>query len=447
MRVLTLAEAATPTPATATNTSTTGMTGTTETDRADCFPTVTLDTERVTHDLAARLATTFLAHVLFLKNQIPFPVAQLARIPDKDTRSRAAKKRQQLLNSFDTLTSHLYTTFVALSTSLALRRKACHVDTTEISRKTDIDKVFLAIVLGPTIGTAKSRLIMGIDGFEVKVWGLRDDVTRSPMSAKTVECSHMEHDDESEESDNHESEGEDVETDDSTESPYETGEESTEDQPSSEDGEEDSSGEEPPPPSRSPSPSPTSSPPPPPLAPPLEHAALPRRHEETDDTLLRTAERLLSFTLAKACAEDVQGQGIAAELPPTNIHILIRAPRRFTHPAWIPRQPFSPALDDFLDAFLDMSADSKAPKTLPTTTGTAVGKQQHRKGNVRVEGIWARARRSGSGYQSKALGGVKGIESESEPRIDREAADADVDEQDELIWWGWDGKLTGFTDW
>ncbi|KAI6149862.1 hypothetical protein BKA82DRAFT_135444 [Pisolithus tinctorius] len=396
-----------------------------ETDRADCFPTVTLDTERVTHDLAARLATTFLAHVLFLKNQIPFPVAQLARMPDKDTRSRAARKRQQLLNSFDTLTSHLYTTFVALSTSLALRRKACHVDTAEISRKTDVDKVFLAIVLGPTIGTAKSRLIMGIDGFEVKVWGLRD-VACSPTSAKTIECSHMEHDDESEESDNHESEGEDVETDDSTESPYETDEESTEDQPFSEDGEEDSSGEEPPPPSRSPSPSPTSSPPPPPLAPPLEHAALPRRHEETDDTLLRTAERLLSFTLAKACAEDVQGQGIAAELPPTNIHILIRAPRRFTHPAWIPRQSFSPALDDFLDTFLDISADSKEPKTPPTTTGTTAGKQRDRKGNVRVEGIWARARQSGT---------------------DREDADVDVDEQDELIWWGWDGKLTGFTDW
>ncbi|KAI5998414.1 hypothetical protein F5J12DRAFT_850189 [Pisolithus orientalis] len=162
MRVLTLAEAATPTPATATNTATTGMTGTTKTARADCFPTVTLDTERVTHDLAARLATTFLAHVLFLKNQIPFPLAQLVRMPDKDTRSRAATRRQQLLNLFDTFTSHLYTTFVALSTSLALRRKACHVDTAEIARKTDVDKVFLTIVLGPTIGTPTSCLIMGV---------------------------------------------------------------------------------------------------------------------------------------------------------------------------------------------------------------------------------------------------------------------------------------------
>ncbi|KAI5983434.1 hypothetical protein F5J12DRAFT_137315 [Pisolithus orientalis] len=224
-----------------------------------------------------------------------------------------------------------------------------------------------------------------------------------------------------------------VETDHSTESPYEADEESTEDQPSSEDGDEDSASEE--------------QPPPPPLVPPLEHATLPRCHEEPDDTLLRTAERLLSFTLARACAEDVQGQGIAAKLPPTNIHTLIRAPRRFAHPAWIPRQPFSPALDGFLDAFLDTSADSKEPKTPPTTTGTTAGKQRDRKGNVWVEGIWARARGSGSEYQPRAPGGVKGIESEGQSATDREDADADVDEQDELIWWGWDGKLTGFTDW
>ncbi|KAI6041916.1 hypothetical protein EDC04DRAFT_2565001 [Pisolithus marmoratus] len=392
--------------------------------RAD-VPTVMLDTERVTHDLAARLASSFLAHVLFLKNQIPFPVAQLARMPDKDTRSRAGKKRQQLLNSFDTLASHLYTTFVALSTSLALQHTC--IDRDEISRRRDVGKVFLAIVLGPTIGTAKSRLILGIDGFDIKVWGLRDDAIRSSTLTKTAE-SHVQNDDESEESDDYDSEGEDVETDEA-------------DQSSSEDGEEDSSGEEPPPPSRSPSPSPTSSPPPtsppPPLALPPEHAALPPCHEESNDTVLRSAERLLSFTLARACAEDVHGQGIAAELPPTNIHMLIRAPRRFTHPAWIPRQSFSPTLDHSLATFLEMSVDSKGPKTSAAGATT----ERHRLGNVRVEGIWVRAHRSGSGHQ------LNGIESEIEPATDRADADEDVDEQDEPIWWSWDGKLTGFTDW
>lgn len=445
MRVLTIADVAPPTPANTatamTTGSTTGMANTTKTDQYD-VPTVRLDTERVTHELAARLATSFLTHVLFLKNQIPFPVAQLARMPDTDTRCRATKKRQQLLSSFDTLASHLYTTFVALSTSLALRRARVHVD--EKSGRTDVGTVFLAIVLGPTIGTAKSRVIMGMDGFDIKVWGVRDDATRSSMSTNTVECS--QNDDPSEESDSHDSE-EDVETDGSTQSLYETDEESTADQTSSEDGEEDSSGDELPPLSRSPSPSPpASSPPPPPLAPAPEHAALPPRLEEPDDAVLRAAERLLSFTLARACAEDVHGQGIAAELPPTNIHVLIRAPRRFTHPAWIPRQSFSPALEVFLDAFLDMSADSKSKrsKTLTTTTG----RQRHRQGNVRVEGIWARACRSDSSeHQSNEPGGVKGIETGSEPGSDGEEVNEDIDEQDELIWWSWDGKLTGFADW
>ncbi|KAI6106071.1 hypothetical protein EDD16DRAFT_1746693 [Pisolithus croceorrhizus] len=412
---------------------------TTKTNPSD-VPTVRLDTERVTHELAARLATSFLAHVLFLKNQIPFPIAQLARMPDTETRSRATKKRQQLLGSFDTLASHLYTTFVTLSTSLALRHT--RVGTDEISGRRDVGSVFLAIVLGPTIGTAKSRVIMGIDGFDIKVWGLRDDATRPSMSTKTAECSHVDNDDLSEESGSHDSK-EDVGTDDSIESLRETDEESTANQSSSEDGEEDSSDDEPPPPSRSPSPSPTSSPPPQPLAPAPEHVALPPRLEESDDTVLRAAERLLSFTLARACAEDIHGQGIAAELPPTNVHVLIRAPRRFTHPAWIPRQSFSPALEVFLNAFLDMSADSRRSKT-PTTTS---GRQTHRQGNFRVEGIWARACRPGSGHQSTKPDGVKGIETGLESGTDGEDVDEDIDEQDELIWWSWDGKLTGFTDW
>ncbi|KAI5987102.1 hypothetical protein EDD15DRAFT_2174247 [Pisolithus albus] len=412
------------------------MANTTKSNQYD-VPTVRLDAERVTHELAARLATSFLAHVLFLKNQIPFPVAQLARMPDTDTRSRATKKRQQLLSSFDTLASHLYTTFVALSTSLALRRTS-----DEKSGRRDVGTVFLAIVLGPTIGTAKSRVIMGIDGFDVKVWGVRDEATHSSMSTNTVEC--PENDDSSGESESHDSE-EDVETDDSTESLSETDAESTLDQSSSEDGEEDSSGDEPPPPSRSPSPSPpASSPPPPPLPSAPERAALPPRLEEPDDTVLRSAERLLSFTLARACAEDVHGQGIAAELPPTNIHVLIRAPRRFTHPAWIPRQSFSPALEAFLDAFLDMSSDNKKSKTTRTTTG----RQRHRQGNSRVEGIWVRACRSDSSeHQSNEPVEVKGIETGSEVETDGEGADEDIDEQDELIWWSWDGKLTGFADW
>jgi len=38
---------------------------------ASTYPTVRLDAERITDATAGRLATSFLGHVLFLKNQIP----------------------------------------------------------------------------------------------------------------------------------------------------------------------------------------------------------------------------------------------------------------------------------------------------------------------------------------------------------------------------------------
>ena len=45
--------------------------GLSEKEVSNAYPVVRLDVERITDAIAGRLATTLLAHVLFLKNQVP----------------------------------------------------------------------------------------------------------------------------------------------------------------------------------------------------------------------------------------------------------------------------------------------------------------------------------------------------------------------------------------
>ena len=69
-----------------------------------------------------------------------------------------------MIAAFDELSSHLHTTFSALSTALA--RSQTHGKT---------DTVYLALVLGPTIGAPKARVVLVLEGLEVKIWGQRED--------------------------------------------------------------------------------------------------------------------------------------------------------------------------------------------------------------------------------------------------------------------------------
>ena len=159
-------------------------------------------------------------------------------------------------------------------------------------QKHGVARAFFAVALGPTIGTAKSRVIVGIDGLETKVWGFRDD----NIPNKTRDVSTEENGDPLESASDEESEGEGDESEDSSE----------------EEDDDDASGSDGEPPSRSPSPalssdsdsSSTS-----PLDAP-EKSPPPRAE---DPETVRAAERLLSRTLASACAED-DGQGLAAEM-------------------------------------------------------------------------------------------------------------------------------------
>ncbi|KAF9224629.1 hypothetical protein BS17DRAFT_766608 [Gyrodon lividus] len=388
------------------------------------IPTVVLDTDVVTDNMAARLCISLLGHVMFLKNQVPFPIVQLARMPGNDNTSRTAKKRHELLNSFDTLTSHLYTTFIALSTALALRGTS---ENSKLATDPDADKTvnprhgvsraFFAVVLGPTVGAAKSRVIVGIDGLETKVWGLREVISQaSSVTPRQQHDEELEAETEDEDSDSTSESGSDTDSEDD-----ESGSEKASDEEDvSESSSERSGTESPvlsPPPSRSPSPvlsfgsSPSTSPL---RAPPLSQSPL---HQiEDSDTSLRAAERLLARTLASACAED-DGQGMASEMAPTQMHVLLRAPRRFAHPSWTPRQNLRTSLDGYLADFLEESGETRS-------SGDVFSKKQ--KKIIKVEGVWIKSHGNGT-----------------EPND----AEEDLAEEDELIWWSWDGKLIGFADW
>ena len=132
---------------------------------------------------------------------------------------------------------------------------------------------------------------MGIDGLETKVWGSREeDVLNSSVTRRALP------------------EGNSDEN--SSESASDTSDEDEDED------EEDASGSDDgalPPPSRSPSPAPSSGCDSSPSTAPLTMPSKSSPPQAEDPETIRAAERLLSRTLASACAEG-EGQGLAAEM-------------------------------------------------------------------------------------------------------------------------------------
>jgi hypothetical protein len=189
------------------------------------------------------------------------------------------------------------TTFTALSTSLArcaLSLDKLTSDTKQPSgltrRLKDRERVFLALLVGPGIGSARAKVILGVDGLETKVWGMRDDIiARSDVDDHDSEEIETEGEGEAVEEQEEENDSEDEE--DQSEEASDSSEEDSD--------QEHSNGESSPPQSRSPTPeSEPSSPPPYPT-----HAEQQR--------VLHIAERLLAHTLATA---DAEGNSMAAEM-------------------------------------------------------------------------------------------------------------------------------------
>lgn len=429
------------------------------------------------------------------------------------------------MDAVDTLTSHLQTTFTALSTAYALRQERRTLNNAgDESHALITETAYMAYVLGSSVGAAKARVMFALSGLEVKMWGARTESDELQGSVSDVD----ESDDDSSSSldDGAEDEG------------SKTGSECEEQLNDSEDG-----SASPPPSSRSPSPSPVSrpaspltsimntppstvpfriatspqttsvvekSPPkstqssssrilsentppsalprrrplsvlgpsaqqpspsrrvlssrtdgenaPPRLRPgqsisapltrlPLSQKSTPRatpqpaQSYDEEQQVLRAADRLLSRTLAKACAEE--DGGLSAELgmrydfalailrfnhsfllAPTQTHVLVRAPRCFSHPAWVPRQNLTRTLESQLQIFLEDSIQHPSEDDRST-----VPKKAQRLG-VKTEGVWVTC---ANGETPKA------------PQTKEK--DESVHEDDEMIWWVWNGKIVGFSDW
>lgn len=187
-------------------------------------------------------------------------------MPGGKSNPKVTRKRDELLATFDILESHLRTTFVALSTAYARCKSASSLTPSggeNAQIKTDVSTpenaprgtAHLLFVLGSSVGTARARILLTIDGLDVKVWGSRDQ-TRE--------------DDEDEDGGESQSEEEDSEDEDTRSEDDESGsdesksesETSDEDVSGSDDEESDMSEAESsalssgPPPSRTPSPEP-----------------------------------------------------------------------------------------------------------------------------------------------------------------------------------------------
>ncbi|CCM04750.1 uncharacterized protein FIBRA_06940 [Fibroporia radiculosa] len=406
------------------------------------IPSVILSTPAISHTMAAALALSLLGHVLFLKSQIPFPIVQLARMPGGKSDSRATKRRIELLSAMDTLSSHMQTTFSALSTAIARRNSSPAGVNSPTSERASAHLVF---VVGPSVGAARARVVFAVDGLEVKLWGRREDssdIRYSGRGEKIQEGEDGESDEETEDEESDE-ESEDKESDEESEGGDSDEGSEDEDEEDEDDGYDEESNEglkrisngegeseigsetaSEPPLSRSPSPSPSGSQcsrPSTPATPPVQsanHEKSPVMSSQTyaeEQQSLRAAERLLSRILANACAEENGGMS-----SPTQTHVLLRAPRRFVHPAWIPRQNLVRTMEGLLGTFLDEAS----------ATDTSREKKRGQQRGVRTEGVWIGC------SESDISAGVK-IDPETEA----------INEEDEMIWWAWDGKLVGFSDW
>jgi hypothetical protein len=177
------------------------------------------------------------------------------------------KLRTEFLATFDTLSSHMDPTFSALST--ALSRCSNYKDST-------ITRAYLAIFLGPSLGSAKSKVVLGIDGLEKRIWG------NHAIVSSTQEAGGDENEEEDVVSE--------MEDDDSAEDPDESESDESEEEPEEESEDEDDTeniGE-------------VSSP-----------SLTAQSSHVSEQKFLQNAERLLSRTLAAA---DADGRGIISEM-------------------------------------------------------------------------------------------------------------------------------------
>jgi hypothetical protein len=203
-------------------------------------------------------------------------------------------------------------------------------------------------VLGPSASSAKARVMFAVDGLEVKIWGTRDDRAgignRDGYDDEKVDGEDEELEDDDDDDSSEEGAESESSSDEDNDDPASNSDSGSSDLELEVDSSADSIIDGTPPPSRSPSPTsshtlsrspspsnllghvlgtPQDSFPSTPQPQPAERKSEPDPEQQqhyyqtptyaSEQEALRTAERLLSRTLANACAED-DGRGMAAEI-------------------------------------------------------------------------------------------------------------------------------------
>ncbi|KIO18749.1 hypothetical protein M407DRAFT_31583 [Tulasnella calospora MUT 4182] len=425
------------------------------------------DRSAISPVLASRICTSVLDHVLYLNGQIPFPVQGLSSLNlDGKANAKAAKKRDELVTALDLLSSHLPSTFQSLSWALATNPKL--LQATSLSSTTAVDVV---LVTGPTPTTVRSRCFIRLGDFSISRYGDRQQVpscttaaatstepaptqvpsscaqeqTRSrvappnPVSPVEVEENDEEHDPEAdasfasfisdmssalsstaeeersedegtgdEEDDDDDDDDEDDEEESDASSSIASEDEEEEEETSEEDFDEENADEEGPvvleddtaPKHSTPS---ISVPPPSPAE---------------DEKNIRACVRAVSLALASTFDFGRD------DIPINQMNVLLRAPRCFQHPSWLPKQALGRTLDGRVDEFF---------------SGTAVEGRGVRKGPPE-EGVLVRC--------NSSLEGVEGLPEVRSPETTTEDESQQRDDgQHDMIWWQWSaGVIRGFGD-
>ena len=147
----------------------------------------------------------------------------------------------------------------------------------------------------------------------------------------------------------------------------------------------------------------------------------------------RKAERALYRTLAHADTGDDNDE----ELPPTTMFLLLRAPRSFHHPHWIPRQDYSHSLDLVTRKLLQLScADDNEGNGVNKFVGGM------RTGNVRGVRVSCQVPPTLGLVQRE----MEGIGWDGLPNTAPLPDAGSEHEGNEMIWWQWQGKVKGIGD-
>ncbi|KAF9269621.1 hypothetical protein L218DRAFT_279935 [Marasmius fiardii PR-910] len=391
------------------------------------IPTVKLDVPVITDSIAARLANTLLSHLLFLKSQVPLPVVILHK--QRLTNTKVDKPRLELLNTLDVLSSHLDTTFTSLSTAYAKCKGGCwsssYSENTTCTGSELMRPTYLAILIGPSISTAKVKVIFGVDGLEEKIWGSRDGI------ASRDGCAEDESDDAADDID------EDGSDEEISAEAGSSDDEDPEVSDSDDDEDEDAENEEEQEGQKEGITNPISSRPPSgvvkqPQVRLQESSSRSTQNYQTQtyadlQSMLQKADRLFSNTLARTEGE---GRGMSSEMAPTRTHVLIRAPRRFKHPAWIPRQNMDRVMDRAVREFEESRDVQEPPEEETTQTGRKLRGRGFDKS--KVEGVWV----TSSSLSSANVPSYNNLTFAS--RVGEE------NEENEMIWWSWEREVVGF---